>query len=110
MSGGHFDYKQHHIGEIADSVERQINKNGKPYTQEEIEDEYYFCDDPLDNCHYEYPEHIIKEFKQGLYFLRMAQIYSQRIDWLLSGDDGEECFIKRLKQDIDNYHKEKTNQ
>lgn len=26
MSGGHFDYKQHHINEIADSVE-QININ-----------------------------------------------------------------------------------
>jgi hypothetical protein len=25
----------------------------------------------------------------------------QRIDWLLSGDDGEESFIERLKEDLE---------
>ncbi len=29
MSGGHFDYNQYRIREIADSIERLIEKNGK---------------------------------------------------------------------------------
>jgi hypothetical protein len=31
----------------------------------------------------------------------MAEIYAQRIDWLLSGDDGEDSFRKRLKEDLE---------
>jgi len=33
--------------------------------------------------------------------LRKAAIYAQRIDWLLSGDDGEESFLERLKEELD---------
>ena len=36
-------------------------------------------------------------------YLRVAQIYSKRIEWLLSGDDGEESFHKRLKEELDEY-------
>jgi hypothetical protein len=31
----------------------------------------------------------------------MAEIYAQRIDWLLSGDDGEDSFRERLKEDLE---------
>jgi hypothetical protein len=31
----------------------------------------------------------------------MAAIYVQRIDWLMSGDDGEESFMRRLKEELD---------
>jgi hypothetical protein len=31
----------------------------------------------------------------------MAQIYAQRIDWLISGDDGEDSFRERLKEDLE---------
>lgn len=30
----------------------------------------------------------------------MAEIYAQRIDWLISGDDNENTFHKRLKEEI----------
>jgi hypothetical protein len=32
--------------------------------------------------------------------LHKAQIYVQRIDWLVSGDDSEDSFHQRLAQDI----------
>jgi len=32
--------------------------------------------------------------------LKVASVYAQRIDWLLSGDDGEESFLKRLKEEL----------
>lgn len=33
--------------------------------------------------------------------MKQAEVYAQRIDWLLSGDDGEESFHERLKEDLD---------
>jgi hypothetical protein len=32
--------------------------------------------------------------------LKIAQVYAQRVDWLVSGDDGEESFITRLDEDL----------
>ena len=33
MSGGHFDYNQHKIRDIADKVENLIEKNGKKISE-----------------------------------------------------------------------------
>jgi hypothetical protein len=33
--------------------------------------------------------------------LLLAQIYVQRIDWLVSGDDGEDSFHSRLDADFE---------
>ena len=95
MSGGHFDYNQHRIRDIADSVEDIIRKNGKKKDykiESSWESEYY----------YEYPPEVIEKFKEGLEILKKAAIYAQRIDWLVSGDDGDETFLERLKEDLDN--------
>ena len=48
----------------------------------------------------EYTEETIKEFKNAIHTLRMAQVYAQRVDWLISGDDGEESFHERLAEDL----------
>ena len=32
--------------------------------------------------------------------LETVVIYTQRIDWLLSGDDNEETFLERLKEEL----------
>ena len=87
MSGGHFDYNQYKIGDIADEVENIIQ------TQE----------NPTDNDGY--PPEIQEKFKEGLYFLRKAEIYAQRMDWFISGDDGEESFLSRLKEQLDQLDK-----
>jgi hypothetical protein len=44
---------------------------------------------------------VITKFKEGLDILRKAEVYAQRIDWLVSGDDGEESFLERLKEDLE---------
>ena len=105
MSGGHFDYKQNEIGYIADEIESTIEKNGREKTKRELA-EYWFEPDwytkyPEDKFHYKYPEDIIEKFREGVDVLRKAQIYVHRIDWLLSGDDSEETFLQRLKQDLE---------
>lgn len=106
MSGGHFDYNQNRIGYIAESIETLIENNGRAKTAEELKDEVWRGYDwyekyPEDKFHYRYPDHVIEEFKKGVEILKQAQVYAQRIDWLVSGDDGEESFIKRLKSDLE---------
>lgn len=118
MSGGHFDYYQWHIRDIAYSLEDYIY--GHSLDEEDID--YYIEDHWLEdkekeyvikNKHtvpnlYEYSKETIKEFKKGLAILRKAYVYAQRIDWLLSGDDGEESFHKRLKEELDNLKSKKN--
>jgi hypothetical protein len=41
-----------------------------------------------------------EKIKEGLDALKRAEIYTQRIDWLVSGDDGPETFLERLKEDL----------
>lgn len=169
MSGGHFDYYQHHISEIADKLERDIadmkyaksigkvkkkdvyahlldTESGRKswpnwlleacYSYDNREDVIkslsgwcnfhekdgkLYLDDYDGNTLYEIvvyegeseqwadskwhldiedPE-VVEEFKKGLKILKTAAIYAQRIDWLLSGDDGEESFKRRLKEELD---------
>jgi hypothetical protein len=42
-----------------------------------------------------------KEFRKALLVMRTAVAYAHRIDWFLSGDDSEESFHKRLKEDLE---------
>jgi hypothetical protein len=106
MSGGHFDYDQYKIGYIADSIERLVQKNGVKKTREELKDEgwrdpEWYEKYPEDLYHHRYPDHVIEKFKEGVRILREAQVYAHRIDWLVSGDDGEESFARRLKDDLE---------
>ena len=120
MSGGHFDYYQWQINDIANSIEDYIY--GHSLDEEDVE--YYIKDHWLENEEKEYvlknkhtlpnsygfSKETIKEFKKGLAILKKAYVYAQRIDWLLSGDDGEESFHKRLKEELDNLYKNKKNE
>jgi hypothetical protein len=96
MSGGHFDYAQHRIRDIAESVLELIEKNGNKKEQDKYEYLQYG-----DEYHYEYPEDIIDYFKEAYKALRIAEVYAQRIDWLVSGDDGEDSFRRRIVIDFD---------
>ncbi len=94
MSGGHFNYAQGRIEwEIAQPLFQEIAKNKvRPDWIEEKDWEGQMWSDET-----------IDEFKKGLEALRVAYIYAQRIDWLLSYDDGEDTFHKRLKHDLENF-------
>lgn len=114
MSGGHFDYYQWQIDEIANSIEDYIY--GHSLEEEDIG--HYIQDNEIENeekeyiiknkhtlpNRREYSEETIEEFKKGLDILRKAYIYAQRIDWLLSGDDDEKSFHERLKEDFEKYY------
>lgn len=80
MSGGYFNYRQREIDHIADEIETLIESN-------------------------DFSEQTIAEFKKAAQALRIAYIYTQRIDWLVSGDDGEDIFHHRLKLSLANLSK-----
>ena len=118
MSGGSFDYYQLHIDDIANSIENyiyghsldeeDINDYIKSRWLEDKEKEYIRKNKHTKPNPFDYNKETIKEFKKGLAILRKAYIYAQRIDWLLSDDDGEESFHKRLKEELDNLKNKKN--
>ena len=83
MSGGHFDYKQYYIGEIADEIARIVKD----------EEERDFAD-----RHYESTS--LNAMKEAYRVLLKAEVYAERIDWLVSGDDSDETFAKRLHKEL----------
>jgi hypothetical protein len=106
MSGGTFDYNQRRIREIANRVEHEIAISGTPKTERELKAESWRNDDwyekyPEDLNHYALPDKIMAEFKKGYEILRKAEIYAQRMDWYLAGDDGEDSFLERLREDLE---------
>jgi hypothetical protein len=106
MSGGHWDYLQYRFTDVVEDIQNIVELNGKEKTREELKNESWRDPEwyekyPEDKFHHKYPDEVIKEFNKGAEIIKQAQVYMQRIDWLLSGDDGEESFIKRLKEDLE---------
>lgn len=188
MSGGYFDRNVYAIGEIADSIERDIarvlrpkpekihkdywtiyehdspcscrsfggwgymtfgkyeeaesfllNRKGIVKAEEKYIDRRRFEDDvvfqstdsymaetpdkehipvlyTIHHCVYDhYPDdadaleladETIETMKEAYRQIRIAEIYARRVDWVMSGDDGEESFRERIKEDLVDFEKE----
>ena len=91
MSGGYFEYQQYHIQDIIEKLEETKVKI-------ENDEEYY---------QYDRKEEVLREISNGLDYLNLAGIYTQRLDWLFSGDDGEDTFFERLEEEIDRFWESK---
>ena len=89
MSGGFFNHSQYNLDQISADIEDEIY-----YNDSEEVNEY---NDKRGNG---FSEDTIQEFKLAVWYLKQAFVYTQRIDWLLSGDDGEETFHSRLASDL----------
>ena len=100
MSGGHFEYKQYQVDELAAEIDRVIAKVYK--TREAVKNT------PDDPCHpdycweksYLFSDETLAKFAEARDTLKRAGIMAQRVDWLLSGDDGEETFHKRWEEEL----------
>lgn len=95
MSGGHFNYDQYRIDQIAEDIAQIIRNNKNGDVDEWGSKKGYF-----------FPDEVIEEFKKAVQILDTAYVYVQRIDYLLSGDDGEDSFHSRLKDEL-NFLKER---
>ena len=83
MSGGHFNGSQFYLRDIADSIDTVIYQwetSGSPEG---------------------FAETTIAEFRAAVELLRRAEVYAQRIDYLISGDDSEATFHTRLRKELE---------
>jgi len=94
MSGGTFDYKQYAIIEIIEKLEQVLEEQGKPnpdYGRYDWEPELLRNDS----------ENVQMVIREGIHALKKAQIFAQRIDWYLAGDDGEESLFKIHAEELE---------
>ena len=67
MSGGHFDYQQHKMFEIAESIQSVIDRNFVEMTDEELIDNFNIKDqlekNPQNRYHFNYSQDIIEKLK-----------------------------------------------
>ena len=118
MSSGHFEYAQYHIGDIYCSIERYLD--GREINEDDIDwyiKEHYLDEREIDYIrkHHrtipnesEFSKETLAELKKAVHILKQAEIYAQRIDWLLSGDDGEDNFHERLKEELEKLENDET--
>ena len=100
MSGGAFEYNQYQIRMIWEEIQQELDNQGQERQVQFFEKEY--LDKYPEERFWEiYREDVQQIFKDGIEALKKAEIYAQRIDWFLSGDDGEDSLVSRLKSDLD---------
>ena len=83
MSGGHFNYIQYRVKDTAEEIQEILDKQG--------DDAYWNGIDTI------YPIEVQEVFKEAIDHINRAYQYIHRIDWYLSGDDGEETFLEKIK-------------
>ena len=77
MSGGHYDYDQFRISQIADTIKSDVENNN-------TEDEYGYS--------YTMPSDVIARMKELQTKLELVADLVHAADWLYSGDSGPESF------------------
>ena len=87
MSGGHFEHNQYIIPDIADDISRAIANNS-------TKNDYGYSND--------YSNETLEKFKEAILQLRLVANMVHQIDWLLSGDTGEETFHERWEKEVFN--------
>ena len=92
MSGGHFNdngYIYHQVSQFAYELEEEINNNGK----ERNDTGYYGID--------YYPKHsseVIEYLEEQVHFIHKMADIMRHIDFLYSGDHGEDSFMDRVME------------
>lgn len=78
MSGGSLDYLYSKFDEPLDKIQNKIRFGKGVYSEETL-----------------------KLLREGFDELCKAKVWAQRIEWLFSGDDGEDSFKERVKEDLE---------
>lgn len=95
------------VTERGDSVRMRDVVTGDEIKISSYIDEHYEAGEDGEIPYYpDYTEETIREFRNAIGVLKRARVYAQRVDWLLSGDDNEESFHERLKEELEELDKE----
>lgn len=84
MSGGYWDYQQYCL----DSLNQDMRES---------------YDEFMEQMKESYPEEasaIMQKYRLAMRSLIIAEVCIQRLDWLISGDDGYEAFDRRIIKGI----------
>lgn len=92
MSGGHFDYNCFRIIQFAEELQHEIDINN-----DKAEDEYG------DHRGYHYEKGIIDKLIKAQKIIEQAGKLAREIEWLYSGDHGEESFNRLFDQIMRKY-------
>jgi hypothetical protein len=82
MSGGAFEYSQYKIWEIAEAIRIRIAQYRKGHRNHDLSEAF---------------------LQEMIDFYRKAQefaVLTHRMDWVLSGDDGEDDYFEKLAKDM----------
>lgn len=103
MSGGRFYYNQYRIREIWEDIQNELDKQGKEKSKDDLKyyDKEYLEKYPEERFEHVYREDVQQIFKEAIDVLKKAEIYAQRIDWYLFGDDSEDSLVSRLKSELE---------
>lgn len=104
MSGGTFDYWQNQIDYVIERIVEAIQKSGKEVPERLWS--YFIRKYEEERMCPTFTDKTLRRFEEGIYVLKKAYIYAQRIDWLLACDDGEKEFEERLREELDALEKE----
>jgi hypothetical protein len=78
MSGGFFDYNQYRINDMSDSIERELNQQGKEKPKDELYgDEEYFRKYPEEKFYPTYSPEVQEKMKEAITALKIASVYVQ---------------------------------
>lgn len=83
MSGGHFNYSYHHLAQFCDQLESDIRNNHK-------KDQWGYA--------HNFREDVIYELNVILSKAKELTKLMKHVEWLYSGDDSEETFLKNIKE------------
>jgi len=83
MSGGSFDYNCFRISQFAEELKNRIDEN-------DHEDEYGYAS--------RFNKETIEKLNQCQRIIELAGQLAHDIEWLYSGDIGEDTFLKRIKE------------
>jgi hypothetical protein len=82
MSGGAFDYNCFKISQFAEELKNKIDEN-------DVENEYGYA--------FRYSEETIEKLLHCQRVIELAGKLAHEIEWLYSGDIGEDTFLKRIE-------------
>lgn len=88
MSGGHFNgngYIYHQVSQFAYELEEEIQNNNKP-------------DDEYDGYVKNYTPEVIEYLEEQVHFIHKMADIMRHIDFLYSGDHGEDSFMERVME------------
>jgi hypothetical protein len=85
MSGGSLDYAYFRLQTLAEDIQEKIDSNHK-------KDEFGYSDD--------HSEETICRMKKTVELLIQTSKLSKEVEWLLSGDTGEDTFMERFDKII----------